>query len=109
MGETVLTCGLSVAAKVKHGLFVLGAGGVRTWCQDVVSGRGVRTWCQDVVATESETTRPASRCRRSSSAPVAVGRMRQTDGDPNTAPPPIATLGDRWLLSVLIYQCPGRS
>jgi len=96
VGETVLTCGLSVAAKVKHGLFVLGAG-------------GVRTWCQDVVATESETTRPASRCRRSSSAPVAVGRMRQTDGDPNTAPPPIATLGDRWLLSVLIYQCPGRS
>jgi len=40
VGETVLTCGLSVAAKVKHGLFVLGAGGVRTWCQDVVSGRG---------------------------------------------------------------------
>jgi len=31
VGETVLTCGLSVAGKVKHGLFVLGAGGVRTW------------------------------------------------------------------------------
>jgi len=38
VGETVLTCGLSVAAKVKQGF-------VRAW----------RGWCQDVVVTEPET------------------------------------------------------